>query len=366
MSNENIEGRKSMGEINELLIVKLIEEVEFLREELRSRREDFVQREKSLLAIINILDSDRVRASNVVELPDEISAAENAKFQPASTKHTGRNNRGIVNAQPALSTSNRFDSLANTGETASPHSSRENAPLPRAPLSTTNVTTRRQKTAKKSRPTVDTVDSPVHPTTATPAVTDVVERTEQTGGRRNAGRRRKIVILGDSTLKDLAGWKMSKTHQITCHSLSGCNNSELLHLSRALCERKPDILILGCGTNSMYPKIDPVTKQPTNIPMSPEEVATSLKNCCEVLNTEYPAVKVIISNLITRADHGDEGKAKITETNDFIASCNLPHIEHVNIDESHLNSSKLHLNRSGTSLLAQNFINFIRTYDFDE
>ena len=45
----------------QLLIVKLRDEVEFLREELQCRREDFQQREALLMKIVEILDTDNVQ-----------------------------------------------------------------------------------------------------------------------------------------------------------------------------------------------------------------------------------------------------------------------------------------------------------------
>ena len=69
---------------------------------------------------------------------------------------------------------------------------------------------------------------------------------------------KEVVVLGDSTTKDLSGYLMTKMTKhrakITNHSLSGCNTDEIGILSQTLCLRKPDILVLHCGTNDLYPK----------------------------------------------------------------------------------------------------------------
>ena len=63
---------------------------------------------------------------------------------------------------------------------------------------------------------------------------------------------------------------------------------------------------------------------------------------------------------------GDDLRMKADVVNNIIKSevrhrSGISIIDHPNITERHLNGSKLHLNRTGTGALANNFITHIRT-----
>ena len=54
-------------------------------------------------------------------------------------------------------------------------------------------------------------------------------------------------------------------------------------------------------------------------------------------------MKLFVSHLITRSDHGIEGEQKIQDTNGVIKISGVPYINNENITKHHLNGSKLHL-----------------------
>ena len=78
----------------------------------------------------------------------------------------------------------------------------------------------------------------------------------------------------------------------------------------------------------------------------------SLKNFIEKL---CPTCKVIVSNLIYQSDNG---KASLTKknVNDHLDALNIDVVDKKNIDGNCLNNSGLHLNSTGYSKLAINFI----------
>ena len=78
------------------------------------------------------------------------------------------------------------------------------------------------------------------------------------------------------------------------------------------------------------------------------------------MNAEFPNNKVIFSNLLVRADHGEEGRDNIRKVNELVESLNLDHISHPNITDRHLNGSKLHLNLDGSKTFAKNLMDVIR------
>ena len=179
-------------------------------------------------------------------------------------------------------------------------------------------------------------------------------------------RRKDIIILGDSTTKNLDGFKMSSAkYKVTTHSLSGCNTAEMEILSQALCLRKPDILYIHSGTNDLYPKSGRDTENRENFPLTPVQIVENLKCISQKLQVNFPDMKVIISNLTTRDDHGDVGTSKVRTVNSLIAKSGLPYVSHNNIKSEHLNGSKLHLNFDGTILMSKNFRNYIDKYCTD-
>ena len=119
------------------------------------------------------------------------------------------------------------------------------------------------------------------------------------------------------------------------------------HVKPTLRECKPDHLILHVGTNDLNSE-----STSSQIARSIIDLATSLisDNCY-----------VSVSGIVPRND-GLNNKASEVN-NKLINMCktrNIPFIDHVAIDPTnHLNASKLHLNRAGTSILAKKFLNHI-------
>ena len=126
-------------------------------------------------------------------------------------------------------------------------------------------------------------------------------------------RRKEVIVIGDSTTRDLNGYLMSrKDFRVTNHSLSGCNVEEMNLLARSLCTRKPDILVLHVGTNSLYPKSGRDTESSNKRPMTPEQVAEGINSMVKELKKEYPGMSIIGPWLKT------EGTYKITVVRPYV------------------------------------------------
>ena len=163
-----------------------------------------------------------------------------------------------------------------------------------------------------------------------------------------------MVVLGDSLLKNLKGHLMSRRKfRVTNVSISGMKLDELTNMARGLCVRKPQVLFLACGTNSLFPK-------DSNDAMSPADVVAKLREIRDTIQGEFPTTKVIISSLIVRNDR-DGANDKISEVNSLLYESGMEFIDHPNITLEHLNGSKLHLNRSGDIQLSKNFVEFCIT-----
>ena len=238
------------------------------------------------------------------------------------------------------------------------------------------VTLSEQQKIQQSTQQPTSTQIPVQPPAQLPAQTPVqltetppVPGQQASQARRNAPPAaptppKEVLVLGDSITKDLNAYKMTKMARhkakITTHSLSGCNTDEMDLLSRTLCLRKPDILILHCGTNDLFPKSGRDTEGTHYVAKTETQVVENLKNIVSSLQHEHPNMKILVSKLTTREDHGKEGVSKVNNTNTLISKSNLKTIDHSNITRKSLNGSKLHLSPDGTVEMARNIVNHIK------
>ena len=77
-----------------------------------------------------------------------------------------------------------------------------------------------------------------------------------------------------------------------------------------------------------------------------------------------PNTKIAFSSIVTRIDKKDISKT-VQDTNsrlkNYCSQKNIDSIQNSNIIEEHLSIKKLHLNKKGNSLLANNFLKYLRS-----
>ena len=157
-------------------------------------------------------------------------------------------------------------------------------------------------------------------------------------------------IAGDSFLKHLNGRSMSGPNsKVQVSSFPGCTTNDMADHIRPIVRRKPDSIIIHVGTNSL---------RSSN---SSRECADEIVDIGRMVDHE--GISVAISSLTARADDIELAN-RVKEVNTFLRNfCRQNEwafIDHNNITtDQHLNRSRLHLNRRGTSLLSQNFISYI-------
>ena len=160
------------------------------------------------------------------------------------------------------------------------------------------------------------------------------------------------VILGDSIVKNIKGYQMSKSFQskkVIVKSFAGATTSCMKHYSKPTLEKSPDQIILHTGTNDL--------RNPEKNPLEiANEIIDLAKSCIQENNT------VFVSSITPRYDKLNQ---KAQDVNGYLEKeCNarnIGFINHNNINITrHLNESKLHLNEMGTGILAKNFINFLK------
>lgn len=176
----------------------------------------------------------------------------------------------------------------------------------------------------------------------------------ETVKRRKKKGKRSITILGDSMVKELNPWLMqkkmnNKADKIYSHAFSGAKIDQMHHFANAFMPLDPNLVILHVGTNNLRE-----STSAENIANDIVKLASSLKND----NND-----IMVSSIIDRKDNVRE---KARQVNNFLKikcdELNLPYIKHDNItSDTHLKPKGVHLNKTGTSLLASNFITWINT-----
>lgn len=162
-----------------------------------------------------------------------------------------------------------------------------------------------------------------------------------------------VFIAGDSIIKHIEGWKLSKEPKVKVHSFPGCNTTDMADYIKPIIRKNPANIILHVGTNDLQQS------------ESPRACAEKIVDLANSIAIESPATTVSLSALTTRSDRDGLLVNKVKEVNKVLRTfCNQNDwgfISNDNITDQHLNRSGLHLSRSGTSLLAQNFIKHIKS-----
>ena len=88
-----------------------------------------------------------------------------------------------------------------------------------------------------------------------------------------------------------------------------------------------------------------------------------MSDLCDLIVDKCPNIHITVSSPITRNDEQDR---KVAEVNTLLQSLclekNFSFLLHANIDKKCLNQSGLHLNKSGDSIIAKNFIETIKNF----
>ena len=162
--------------------------------------------------------------------------------------------------------------------------------------------------------------------------------------------KKSIFVTGDSMVKHLNGWEMSKKLNANCKvfvkTFSGAKTTCMNDYVKPSVRSSTDHFILHVGTNDQSSE------------KSEEEIARSITDLATLIKNEEHDVS--ISNIIIQADDNKQ-EEKRCEVNSFLGKLckekNYYPIEHsTRIKRNHLNKGKLHLNQKGTKLLSDFFV----------
>ena len=139
---------------------------------------------------------------------------------------------------------------------------------------------------------------------------------------------------------------MSRSKHVTVKSFPGATVEDMKHYVYPLLKNKPEILILHVGTNNIRDD-------------DPKTLVDKICSLKDFIEESSPETRVIVSSLVVRTDFQGAIR-KIEEVNHILSRSLRNMINNRNIDRFYLNSSKLHLSKSGDTELAKNFISYMR------
>ena len=170
----------------------------------------------------------------------------------------------------------------------------------------------------------------------------------QSGLGNNAQTRKPVtVIAGDSIIQNIRGWNLSKTNKVVVKPFPGATAEDMQDFIKPILRKDPENIIIHVGTNDVNSK-------------EPRLTAEAIVNLARQIEGDAPNTNIAISGLVSRAD---DREGKVSSVNKllkkFCRQNEWNFIEHNNVNLTHLNRGGLHLSKSGTALVAENFCKYI-------
>ena len=149
-------------------------------------------------------------------------------------------------------------------------------------------------------------------------------------------------------LKNITGSGLSKDHTVKIRPHPGATTVDMIDYIKLELRHKPDIVILHGGTNDTTNDVNTVKK---------------IKKLVKEIEENDSSTDTVILGLIKRCDRNaiDDIERINEKLKRWCIGKGLTFIDNNNINESCLNRGKLHLNRRGSSYLANNFKKFIES-----
>ena len=175
------------------------------------------------------------------------------------------------------------------------------------------------------------------------------KESEKSENKMHGKDQKKVFIIGDSMIKNITGTGISRENIIKMRPHPGATTIDICDYIKPELRQKLDVVIVHCGTNDIPNNINTVKK-----------IKKLVKEIEENNHENIP--QVVISSIIKRydQDYNEEIQSINDKLQRFCTSKGLSFIDNNNIDKSCLNKGKLHLNRRGSSFLANDFKKFVK------
>ena len=110
---------------------------------------------------------------------------------------------------------------------------------------------------------------------------------DQVEPKTNAKEGKKFVVIGDSMLYNIQGRGITKKHNVTVCANPGATTRDILDHFKPILRKKPDVIIVQCGTNDLT---------------SQEKTVENLQELVRMAKAESPDTELVLSSSITRRD----------------------------------------------------------------
>ena len=165
--------------------------------------------------------------------------------------------------------------------------------------------------------------------------------------------KKKVTFIGDSMIKYLRRENLSsKNYEVKIAAHPGSTTEDLIdYVKPVVRKKKTDFLVIHTGTNDL-----------TNGVNTMKEIRKIVK-CVRDLDKDKK-VNIGFSSVISRSDRnlGYEVRDLNLKLKRYREGNNFLSVDNVNVEESYLNNSKLHLNHKRINILCQNIKNSIYHY----
>ena len=156
--------------------------------------------------------------------------------------------------------------------------------------------------------------------------------------------KKEVSVIGDSMIKYVNGKEVSRNDSVKLRSHPGETKDDFIDYVRPTVRKKTNLIIIHKGTNDIHSNVNTLQKI--------RKVISSVKE-----HDTDDNIKIALSSIVHGSDHDFEDKMSETDRNleNLCKGRGMIFINNSKIDSTCLNRSKLHLNKSGTSLLIKNF-----------
>ena len=318
---------------------KLKDKIKLLEAENKIQKDDIGTKQQlidSLLQHNNLLLTQQERLTAELQTPTNENSCKSGKKDVIQMENNIRQEE--IPAKSGISKTNKLPLKKNHSRVIQPIESKNRY----SPLETKGSPTENENTKSDSPNTKETGKQK--------AINTATQNTKNSNNKTESDTpdKRKLpvtVILGDSMVQDIKGWKLSRsTRKVVVKHFSGAKTKDMKSYVIPTVEQKPDNIILHTGTNDLK-NID-----------TPEEITMGILNLAMTCKTDTNSV--FISGIVPRSDKLNEKASKVNSI--LRHECNVRNIcfidnKHIS-PRFHCNRSALHLNYYGTRKLQENFL----------
>ena len=123
----------------------------------------------------------------------------------------------------------------------------------------------------------------------------------------SAERKPVTVVCGDSMVRNVQGWKLSRSNEVVVKSFSGTTTSDVEEYLKPIIRKCPESLILHVGTNDLLSI------------QTPHQIAESIVNLADQIQSDSPGTFVTISAICVRKMNCGKRLLRLTScSKDFV------------------------------------------------